>query len=100
VDLTKPTVFGGVTRVYHENVAFTFGGMLHPIRVLADKYEKGQTIATSLDNEQLTQPAYRVNPFIALSFRFGSTPFSIGSTSAHSTTETKTEGPATKPPPQ
>jgi hypothetical protein len=75
-DLTKWSAHLGVIWVYHENVGVSTGVALSQVRDLNDKYRVGDRVSANLDNDQLTQDTFRANPFIAVSFRFGSTPFS------------------------
>jgi hypothetical protein len=77
VDLTKPSVFAGLTMTYRQNLAFTAGGILFQSRTLDPRYEVGQIITSSLDSQQLTRDAFLLRPFVSVGFRFGSSPFSI-----------------------
>lgn len=77
IDLTNPSVFAGLALTYRQNIALSAGGMVFRGRSLDPRYAVGQSIETSLDSEQLTRDAFRIKPFIAVSFRFGTSPFAI-----------------------
>jgi hypothetical protein len=76
LDLTKPSIFAAYTYTYFENIGLSIGGALHQVKELNDKYKVGQQLNANLDAGQLTQDVFHVDPIFALSFRFGSTPFS------------------------
>jgi hypothetical protein len=75
-DLTKWAAHVGWIWTYHENIGLSAGVVLSQVRDLNDKYKLDDLVPAALDSDQLTQDTFRVNPFVAVSFRFGSTPFS------------------------
>lgn len=77
VDLTDPSAFFGWTFVKRENIAVTLAGLLHGYPRLRSQYDVGQEIGSTLDEDQLTERGFRVSPMIGVSFRLGSTPFSV-----------------------
>jgi hypothetical protein len=74
-DMRNAVVFLGCSITYNENITIAAGGVAHRLRQLNGKYREGGTIREDLDDEQLHEEVYRVNPFVGLSFRFSNNPF-------------------------
>lgn len=70
-DMRNAVVFLGLSITYNENITIALGGVAHRLRQLNGKYSEGGRIREDLDDEQLHEEVYRVNPFVGLSFRFG-----------------------------
>ena len=69
-DMEKPIVFAGGSAIYHDKLNFNFGLVIHKLKKLNGKYFSGELINDILDENQLHEEFYRINPFIGLSFRF------------------------------
>jgi len=69
-DMEKPIVFAGGSAIYHDKLNFNFGLVIHKLKKLNGKYYSGELINEILDENQLHEEFYRINPFIGLSFRF------------------------------
>ena len=80
----SPTVFGGASFIYHDNIGISFGLAGHTLNRLKGVYSPGQYITTNLQPSDLNEQVIRFNPFISITFRFGSKPFSTQSTTAAS----------------
>lgn len=75
-DFNDPVVFFGGGVHFNQNLGLIVGVAAHKQMRLLGKYSEGDTILTTLETSQLHEELYRVNPFISLSFRFKSNPFS------------------------
>lgn len=69
-DMEKPIVFAGGSAIYHDKLNFNFGLVIHKLKKLNGKYYSSELINDILDENQLHEEFYRINPFIGLSFRF------------------------------
>lgn len=74
-DLEKPTVFLGFSVVYNTNLGLHMGIAAHQQDRLRGQYAPGDVLKEALAEDQLNEKVYGVDPFISLSFRFGSDPF-------------------------
>jgi hypothetical protein len=75
-DMHNAVVFLGMSITYNENITIAAGAVAHRLRQLNGKYSEGGRILEDLDDEQLHEEVYRINPFIGLSFRFSDNPLS------------------------
>jgi len=73
-----PVVFLGGSVIYNKNISLNFGLVAHQQYFLKGRYKVGDTIAEDNFDEEtgLHQKLFRVNPFVSVSFRFGTNPFS------------------------
>jgi hypothetical protein len=74
-DLSNPVVTAGPTVVHNSNLSFHFGLVAAKVDRLLPRYAAGDTVGESLTPEQLRSSVYRINPFVAVSFRFCTNPF-------------------------
>ncbi len=74
-DLKAPSVFLGLSFVYHKNLVLTTGGVMHQQKNLKGKYKVGEIVSEPLDDDQLHQKIYKPNWFVSLSFRLDKNPF-------------------------
>ena len=74
-DGTNPLVIGGYGWTYEQNVNLSFGLLARKERILLAKYEVGQVAAAELTEDQLTEMGLRIRPYISLTFRMSSSPF-------------------------
>jgi hypothetical protein len=74
-DLKDPLVVAGYSWTYWQNLNVQLGFLARRERQLLGKYAVGDTIASDLSSEQLTEPTIRIRPHIALTLRFGTNPF-------------------------
>jgi hypothetical protein len=78
LDLTKPMVLLGTGFTYNDNLLVTAGLGARQEATLLGRYQAGDTITTNLTEEQLTEQVFRARPFLSVTFRFRSNPFSGG----------------------
>lgn len=75
-DLEKSvSVFLGGAVSYNQNITLTIGMAFHNQKRLNSQYKEGDTLAESLDFDQLHKDYMRLNPFISISFRLDKSPF-------------------------
>lgn len=74
-DLEAPTAFLGYSLLYNQNIGISLGLSAHQQDFLNGKYEEGDIVKENLDGNQLNEKLYSLNPYISVSFRFGSAPF-------------------------
>ena len=74
-DLKAPSVFLGLSFIYHKNLVLTTGGVMHQQKNLKGKYKLGEIVFEPLDDDQLHQKIYKPNWFVSLSFRLDKNPF-------------------------
>lgn len=75
-DFENPTVFFSGTYSFNQNIKIHAGIVFHKQQTLLGKYKENQEINEPLSREQLHEELYKINPFISLSYRFSSNPFS------------------------
>jgi hypothetical protein len=75
-DATNPVVYLGPSLSWNQNIAVVAGVVVRRVNRLHGRYTEDQEIAENLNPEQLVQGTYRPSAFVALTFRFGSNPFS------------------------
>jgi len=68
-------VFVGGSLIYNYNLCLNFGLGVSKLQYLKDKYKENMVIKENLDADQLYDTVYRPNPYISISFRFGSNPY-------------------------
>jgi hypothetical protein len=78
LDLTKPMVLLGTGFTYNDNLLVTAGLGARQEAALLGRYQPGDTITTNLTEEQLTEQSFRLRPFVSVTLRFRSNPFSSG----------------------
>jgi hypothetical protein len=78
LDLTKPMVLLGTGFTYNDNLLVTTGLGARQEAALLGSYRPGDTITTNLTEAQLTEQVFRLRPFVSVTFRFRSNPFSSG----------------------
>jgi hypothetical protein len=73
----EPAIFLGGSATYNHNISVNFGMVAYRQSFLKGRYNAGDIIAENNFDEEtgLHQKLFRVNPFIAISFRFGKNPF-------------------------
>jgi hypothetical protein len=76
-DRDNISVYGGLTAVFHRNIGIAAGIAMQKEKRLAGQYKDGDIIKDNLTADQLSKTTYAPNLFIALTFRFGSQPFSV-----------------------
>jgi hypothetical protein len=88
----SPVVIGGYSLLVHQNFGVSIGMAGHLVNRLKGKFEAGQQISTNLESTDLTEKVIGFNPFVSITFRFGSNPFSVKKvTEEPKTTATDTE---------
>ncbi|MBC6995902.1 hypothetical protein QWY85_17200 [Neolewinella lacunae] len=75
LNVSQPSVYLGVGFSYHQNLHLSIGLTAHEQRVLAGQYATDRLLKEIVNTEDLYDNAYRLNPFLNLSFRFSSNPF-------------------------
>ncbi|MBK9276105.1 MAG: hypothetical protein IPM49_16410 [Flavobacteriales bacterium] len=70
-----PTLTLGGGLIVHHNIALHVGLALHAQDRLNGKYSEGDMVKESLDDTQLHERQFAVNPFFGVSFRFDKSPF-------------------------
>jgi hypothetical protein len=73
----EPVIFLGGSATYHHNISINIGLVAYRQSFLKGRYKVGEIInENNFDEESgLHQKLFRVNPCIAISFRFGQNPF-------------------------
>ena len=71
---TRPSVFGGYSLRYNQNIGAVLGVAVYPHRRLDGKYSVDQVIKENLESKQLNRDSIRPNFFFGLTLRFGSDP--------------------------
>jgi hypothetical protein len=74
-DPDEPVVFAGWGFDIGTNVTVAFGGAFHKQSRLAGKYDVGQSIASDLDEGQLTEKTHDASLFLGFGFRLNENPF-------------------------
>lgn len=74
INQTSPVVTIGPSLVWNRNLSIHIGAAAAKVDRLLGQYAVGDTVG-ELSPGQLVTPVYRINPFIALSFNFSSSPF-------------------------
>jgi hypothetical protein len=74
-DQTKPSVFLGLRLSHAQNLSLIAGAVIRPVTRLAGEYSEGQEVSENLAPDKLVETGYRPTYFAALTFRFGSNPF-------------------------
>ena len=77
-DGTNPSIMGGYGWTYEQNVNLSFGLIARREAVLFPKYDVGQIVPSDLDEKQLTEMKLRVRPYVVLTLRLSTSPFSSG----------------------
>ncbi|MCX6583846.1 MAG: hypothetical protein NT166_27030 [Candidatus Aminicenantes bacterium] len=90
IDFKNPTVFAGIGFIYNYNIGINLGVAFHKQYRLKDKYDEGMIVKEMLEFDDLHKSVYSLNPFLSITFRFGSNPFASAKTDAPKTDE-KTE---------
>jgi hypothetical protein len=80
IDFKNPTVFAGIGFIYNYNIGINIGVALHKQYRLKDKYEKDMKVNEILEFDDLHKSVYNLNPFLSITFRFGSNPFASAKT--------------------
>jgi hypothetical protein len=75
-DRDNISVFAGATAVFHRNVGIALGVAMTKQQRLNGQYNEGDTVKDALTSTQLQKTTYAPSVFVALTFRFGSQPFS------------------------
>ena len=73
LDVTHPTVLGGYTRTYNQNIGFTAGLAMHFGQRLAGRFYEGQLVTDN--NITLNDTRFAIDPFVAISIRSLTNPF-------------------------
>lgn len=73
----EPVVFLGGSATYNHNISINFGLVAYRQSFLKGRYKEDEIIAENNFDEEsgLHQKLFRINPFIAVSFRLGKNPF-------------------------
>lgn len=74
-DQTRPSVFLGLRGSHSQNLSLIAGAVIRPVTRLAGEYTEGQEVSENLTPDKLVETGYRPTYFAALTFRFGSNPF-------------------------
>lgn len=75
INFEEIAVFVGPSIGIGQNIILTAGVSVHKQTVPNANYFVGQTIDSSVTNDNLNESQYRVNPFIGISFRLDKNPF-------------------------
>ena len=75
INFEEIAVFSGVSLGIGQNIILTGGMGVHKQMRPNSAYYMGQTIDSSITNENLNESQYRVNPFVGISFRLDKNPF-------------------------
>lgn len=75
VNFEEISVFTGLSLGIGQNIILTGGVGIHKQMRPNSEYYLGQTIDSSVTNENLNESQYRVNPFLGISFRLDKNPF-------------------------
>ena len=86
-DLDAPTVFLGASFFFNHNIGVVIGITAHKQRFLNGEYEAGQIVMENLNDDQLHEELYTVNPFVSITFRFGKNIFNKEGDSNETPTE-------------
>jgi hypothetical protein len=73
-DLSAPTVYLGFSAFYHHNLGLSLGISAHKQKFLFGKYNEGDIIKENLNDSQLHDSQYTVNPTLSLIFKFDKNP--------------------------
>jgi hypothetical protein len=76
LNITKPTIFAGVSLTCWRNINLTLGFATHQVKRLAGEFDTKIPLKQNIDKSKLIQEQYKINPFFSLSFRFAQNPFS------------------------
>lgn len=75
INFEEIAVFVGPSIGIGQNIILTAGVGVHKQTIPNSNYSVGQTIDSSVTNDNLNESQYRVNPFIGISFRLDKNPF-------------------------
>lgn len=75
INFEEIAVFSGVSLGIGQNIILTGGMGVHKQMRPNSAYYVGQTIDSSVTNDNLNESQYRVNPFVGISFRLDKNPF-------------------------
>ncbi|MGE8512930.1 MAG: hypothetical protein ACN6N7_09550 [Chryseobacterium culicis] len=75
INFEEIAVFVGPSIGIGQNIILTAGVGVHKQAIPNSNYSVGQTIDSSVTNDNLNESQYRVNPFIGISFRLDKNPF-------------------------
>ncbi len=74
-DIKEPVVLLSHAWTYYQNLTLHGGVLTRRERRLLARYAPGDTVTADLSADQLTEPAFFVRPFVAVTLRFGANPF-------------------------
>lgn len=75
INFEEIAVFAGLSLGIGQNIILTGGVGVHKQTLPNTNYFVGQTIDSSVTNDNLNESQYRINPFIGISFRLDKNPF-------------------------
>ncbi|MDR6487824.1 hypothetical protein J2799_002329 [Chryseobacterium vietnamense] len=75
INFEEIAVFAGLSLGIGQNIILTGGVGVHKQTLPNANYFVGQTIDSSVTNDNLNESQYRINPFIGISFRLDKNPF-------------------------
>lgn len=75
-DTDNIAVLAGYSWTYNENLTLTLGAAVHQESRLEGSFSEGQIVEQNLDSGVLNDEVFKPVPYLGVSFRFGSNPFS------------------------
>jgi hypothetical protein len=70
-----PLVFAGRSFIYHQNIGLSIGLAAHMLNGLKGNFDISTPISTNLETGDITEKHIGINPFVSITFRFSSSPF-------------------------